>query len=138
MILYLAPIKFMLNNSVVKFVSAKFDSDVVIDNYTPHTVNIFTDGGEEIISIVSSGIARASEIHQTVDTLSTGDEKIPVDNVSYGDVNGLPPEKEGVYHVVSLITALQCVGKRNDLLIVSGTVRDDQGRIIGCTGFARV
>lgn len=138
MILYLAPIKSMLNNSVVKFDSVKFGS-VTIDNFTPHTINVFSSYGEkQLFSIVSSGVARAAESHELMDTLSTDDFNIPVDRVSYGTVDGLPPEKEGVFHVVSLITALQCVGKRNDLLIVSGTVRDDQGRIMGCTGFARV
>lgn len=138
MILYLAPIKSMLNNSVVKFDSVKFGS-VTIDNFTPHTIHVFSSYGEkQLFSIVSSGVARAAESHELMDTLSTDDFNIPVDRVSYGTVDGLPPEKEGVFHVVSLITALQCVGKRNDLLIVSGTVRDDQGRIMGCTGFARV
>lgn len=128
----------MLNNSVVKFDSVKFGS-VTIDNFTPHTINVFSSYGEkQLFSIVSSGVARAAESHELMDTLSTDDFNIPVDRVSYGTVDGLPPEKEGVFHVVSLITALQCVGKRNDLLIVSGTVRDDQGRIMGCTGFARV
>ena len=129
----------MLKDSLVSFVSAKFDSEVIIDNYTPHTINIFTDDGEkQLISIVSSGVARAKETHETVETLSTGDFNVPVDRVSYGDVDGLPPERDGVYHIVSLITALQCANKRKDLLIVSGTVRDDQGRIVGCTGFARL
>lgn len=140
MILYLAPIVFMFINSVISFVSPMFDNKVVtVDNYTPHLISIYTPNGKnQICGITSSGIARAAEIHDNVDTLSTGDFSIPVDRVSYGDVDGLPPEKEGVFHVVSLITALQCAGKRNDLLIVSGTVRDDQGRIIGCTGFARM
>lgn len=127
----------MLNNSIVKFVSAELGS-VLIDNYTPHTINVFSEKTHsEIVSIPSSGIARAKETHETIDILTTDNFNVPVDKVSYGDVEGLPPEREGVYHVVSLITSLQC-RSRSDLLIVSGTVRDDQGRIIGCTGFARV
>lgn len=137
MILYLAPILFMFINSSVKLVSDKFGV-VTIDNYTPHLVSLYTpDGKTQLCGITSSGVARAKETHETVDTLSTDGFNVPVDRVIYGDVEGLPPEKEGLYHVVSLITALQC-RSRNDLLIVSGTVRDDQGRIIGCTGFARV
>lgn len=140
MILYLAPIVFMFINSVISFVSPMFDNKVVtVDNYTPHLISLYTpDGKTQLCGITSSGIARAKEIHETIDRLTTDNFNVPVDKVSYGEVEGLPPEKEGVYHVVSLITVLQCAGKRNDLLIVSGTVRDDQGRIIGCTGFARV
>lgn len=138
MILYLAPILFMFINSSVKLVSDKFGV-VTIDNYTPHLISLYTaDGKTQLCGITSSGVARAKETHETVDTLSTDGFNVPVDRVIYGTVDGLPPEREGVYHVVSLITVLQCMGKRNDLLIVSGTVRDDQGRIIGCTGFARV
>lgn len=140
MILYLAPIVFMFINSVISFVSPMFDNKVVtVDNYTPHLISIYTpDGKTQLCGIESSGIARASESHETVDTFSSDEFEISVDKVSYGEVDGLPPEKEGVFHVVSLITALQCVNKRKDLIIVSGTVRDEKGRIIGCTGFARV
>lgn len=140
MILYLAPIVFMFIKSSISFVSPMFDNKVVtVDNYTPHVIHLYSpDGKTQLCGITSSGIARASETHETVDILSTDDFSISVDKISYGTVNGLPPEREGVYHVVSLITVLQCMGKRNDLLIVSGTVRDDQGKIIGCTGFARV
>lgn len=137
MILYLAPIKIMFINSVVNLVSRELGS-VLIDNYTPHIITLYTpDGKNQICGITSSGIARAKETHETIDTLTTDNFNVPVDKVSYGDVEGLPPEREGLYHVVSLITSLQC-RSRNDLLIVSGTVRDEQGRIIGCTGFARV
>ena len=139
MILYLAPIKTMLNNYLINCKSVTIDGECTIDNFTPHAIHVYApDGEKQLFSIVSSGVARAKETHETVDTLSTGDFNVPVDRVIYGDVDGLPPEKEGTFHVVSLITALQCAGKRNDLLIVSGTVRDEQGRIIGCTGFARV
>ena len=136
MILYLASILFMFINSVISFVSDEFGT-ISVDNYTPHIINLYSPNGKnQICGISSSGIARSKEFHETVDTLSTDGCSVPVDRVSYGEVEGLPPEKEGVYHIVSMITALQCAGKRNDLLIVSGTVRDDQGRIIGCTGFA--
>ena len=139
MILYLAPIKSMLNNYLINCRSVTIDGECNIDNFTPHTIHVYSpDGEKQLFSIVSSGVARASEVHENVDVLYIGDISIPVDRVTYGSVDGLPPEKDGVYHIVSLITALQCANKRNDLLIVSGTVRDDQGRIIGCTGFARV
>lgn len=129
----------MLNNYLINCRSVTIDGECNIDNFTPHTIHVYSpDGEKQLFSIVSSGVARASEVHENVDVLYIGDFSIPVDRVSYGTVNGLPPEKEGVFHIVSLITALQCRGSRNDLLIVSDTVRDDQGRIIGCTGFARV
>ena len=140
MILYLAPIFIMMIKSSVSFVSPEHDNNIItVDNYTPHLISLYTpDGRTQLYGISSSGVARAKEIHETIDRLTTDNFNVPVDKVSYGEVDGLPPEKEGVYHVVSMITALQCANKRKDLLIVSGTVRDEQGRIIGCTGFARM
>jgi len=49
----------------------------------------------------------------------------------------LPDKQEGVLYIVSRITA-EALPNRDDLLMVDGTVRDDDGRIIGCTGFAQL
>ena len=49
----------------------------------------------------------------------------------------LPNEQEGVLYIVSRITA-EALPNRDDLLMVDGTVRDDGGRIIGCTGFSQL
>ena len=49
----------------------------------------------------------------------------------------LPDKQEGVLYIVSRITA-EALPNRDDLLMVDGTVRDDDGRIIGCTGFSQL
>jgi len=52
-------------------------------------------------------------------------------------VDNLPEPQEGVYYIVSR-QVMEAKPERNDLLIVNGAVRDDNGKIIGVTGFARI
>ena len=52
-----------------------------------------------------------------------------------GNETALPEPVEGTYYIVSRI-ACEAMPERSDLLMVDGTVRDDNGRIIGCTGFS--
>ena len=47
----------------------------------------------------------------------------------------LPVAPNGTFYIVSRIAAL-AMPERTDLLMVDGTIRDENGRIIGCTGFA--
>ena len=41
------------------------------------------------------------------------------------------------YYLVSALTA-QAVKNRHDILIVDGAVRDNEGKIVGCTAFGRI
>ena len=56
--------------------------------------------------------------------------------VVYGESN-LPDYEEGVYYIVSALVA-NAYPERKDLLMVNETIRDDDGRIIGCKSFAVV
>ena len=65
---------------------------------------------------------------------------IPLVEVQYGRLEGLPRPSLGVYLVVSAITAqaARAQGRdTSDLLLTTGLVRDAEGRIVGCTAFAR-
>jgi hypothetical protein len=53
------------------------------------------------------------------------------------NVENLPEPEAGVYYIVSR-QVMEAKPERDDLLIVNGSVRDDNGKIIGVTGFARV
>ncbi len=60
---------------------------------------------------------------------------------SFGETIDLPEYQDGVYLVVSIITAnaAKANGRRvDDLLITTDTVRDETGRIVGCKAFARI
>lgn len=63
---------------------------------------------------------------------------IKVNSTSFGEVEGLPEPQEGTIFIVSALVAQALRGVRDDLVIPDDTVRDEQGRIIGCKSFARV
>ena len=113
-------------------------------NTTPHAITILADGGSVTIDSSDVSIRVASETTcdevTFVGPLLVEIRKRKFTSVTYSEGGvemPLPPEQEGVLYIVSRITAEALPG-RSDLLMVDGTVRDDDGRIIGCTGFAQL
>lgn len=89
--------------------------------------------------IQSSGVVRAAQ-ENTPDGTIPGSPEYPVSRVKFGAVEGMPDPQPDTVYVVSQITAaaLKEQGRTDDILIVDRTVRDSEGKIIGCEGFARV
>ena len=128
---------------------------IEIINLTPHAVALYSmEDCQEVVQgkyktlvlkegatpkcvYPSEGVARASAVKAEVDHLEIGDLVVPVNSTTYGTPEGLPEPVEGRYYIVSALTAQAAVG-RKDLLIVDSTVRDGEGRIVGCTAFGRV
>lgn len=122
-----------------------------IVNLTPHAVALYSiadceeqtkgnytslvlkEGATPLVTYPSQGVARVSASKEQVDTVNG----IPVYATSFGEVEGLPPEREDTYLIVSAMTA-QAARFRADLLVVDGAVRDKDGRICGCTAFGRI
>ena len=106
-------------------------------NLTPHEVKI-VDGGNNVVAVFpSDGVARASQHDVLVDEINS----IPVVKTEFGEVLGLPEPTEGTVFIVSRITVEVARARglnTDDLLITSGAVRDDQGRIVGCRALARL
>ncbi len=108
-----------------------------IVNLTPHKVKVVDDDNNVVATFPSSGVARAYQ-H---DVLASEIDLIPVVKTEFGEVSGLPEPTEGAVFIVSRITveAARAQGRStDDLLVTSGAVRDDQGRIVGCRAFARL
>lgn len=103
-----------------------------IINLTPHDVNLLLE--DDVIVFKSKGIARV----QQKEVLDEYFDRVPIYKNKYGEVEGLPEEKDGVYYIVSFVVASALKDKRNDLLIVTKTERNEKGQIIGCYGFARL
>lgn len=100
-------------------------------NLTPHDINLYKDG-QIIETIVASGtIARVSVTSKTVGEING----FEVRKNAYSEVMNLPKQAEDTIYIVSALVA-QAAKDRDDLVITDGAVRDDNGRIIGCTGFA--
>ena len=108
-----------------------------IVNLTPHTVSICNEDGTIVKSFVSEGIARAKQVAEVVGNL----DGVELVSMKFGEPEDLPDYAEGIYYVVSIITAnaAKAVGRRvDDLLITADPMRDADGRIIGCKRFALV
>ncbi len=107
-------------------------------NLTPHDITVFVGDGSIVIP-ASGTVARVSSIYTHVGDI----DGIPVSEVSYGDVHGLPQPMDGVIYVVSalVLNALKAKGvNRTDVVAPDtdkGAVRDTSGRIIGVRGFIK-
>lgn len=104
-----------------------------IINLTPHAINVVVNG--QTRTFPSEGVARATQTSTQVGSL----EGIPVFRMEYGAPVDLPDPEEGVYYVVSAITATAAreSGRiTSDLLLTANLVRDEAGRVVGCGGFS--
>lgn len=113
-------------------------------NTTPHEINLILEG--TTIAIPTSDVSfRVRSESVKVGQLTVDGSPVDVRARRFSDVTctiggeevPLPNQQEGVFYIVSRITA-EALLERSDLLMVDGTVRDDDGRIIGCTGFAQL
>lgn len=120
-------------------------------NLTPHEIHIVDCGGNAILTVPPSGtVARCTTARETVGALAVWraadgthnmgmdedyDVDIPVTRTRFGAVEGLPDQIPGVFCIVSSVVA-QAARHRQDLLIPDDTVRDSEGRIVGCRSLA--
>ena len=108
-----------------------------IINLTPHCINIYDVDGNEVEKFESMGIARADSFETVVGELNG----IPVVEMSYGALIGLPDPSDGVAYIVSMLTiqaAIQVGRTTSDLYTTADLVRNEQGQIIGCRKLSRV
>lgn len=118
-----------------------------IRNYTPHVVSIIVEGVR--VDYPSEGIIRASQkdvkVDEIVTDLDLGNSSagfiIPVFSSSFGAPEGVPELEDDTIYIVSSLAfqSLKAAGyDMSHFVVPSGTIRDEQGRIIGCKGFARI
>ena len=103
----------------------------MIKNMTPHKIDIVDNEGRIIKSFPSEGKIRISTNTKRCGTI----EGVPLTETEFGECE-LPERKEGIYYIVSLLVC-QAHPNRPDLLIVNETIRDEDGRIIGCQSLSR-
>ena len=125
-----------------------------IHNYTPHDITIIN--GSLKVVLKSEGVIRAKSVQTQVGTVyheehitdDAGHESIdefpvPEYKMTFGEPEGMPMgddiDSDGVY-VVSTIAAqaLKQFGWAGTYMVTCGAIRDEQGRIIGCQGLARI
>jgi len=113
---------------------------MILRNLTAHAVRLIVNG-ILIFEVASEGV-----MARVVDTVGEGQAlevtgasaPIPLRMLAPGaSVQGLPAPEVGVGLVVSRITAFACPARR-DLYFPFDEVRDEGGRIIGCSALGRV
>ena len=105
-----------------------------IINLTPHSVTFVDAMGNEVLTVEPSGqVARCSVTREKIGMIGG----IPVNQTRFGQVSDLPNPQPDTIYIVSAIVA-QAVPDRPDVFIVDDTVRDEQGRIIGCRALSHV
>ena len=117
------------------------ESGVKIVNLTPHAITVLKNGEEIAVYDASGCIARCES-----DTVTVGEiAGIPLTETRFGKLylidrdrvkHELPEQQDGTFYIVSALVAR--VAQREDFIIVDDTVRDDNGRIVGCQSFAHV
>jgi len=101
-----------------------------IINKTPHPVNVITDKGTITFPKAEDPIRLSSEAERNALI-----EGIPVFSVTYGSGN-MPEMADGVIYIVSALVR-STYPDRTDLVVPHDVVRDENGNIIGCKGFAK-
>lgn len=106
---------------------------MIIKNMTPHAVNFVDQDGDILRTVEPSGtVARVSVKTETIGKI----DGIPVTSSVYGEIENLPEPEEGTVFIVSSLVAGRT--DREDVFIPNESVRDEQGRIIGCRSLGRV
>lgn len=101
-------------------------------NLTPHPINLGS------ITLEPAGPApRCATITTQRDPLTIGGVTIPVEEISIGDVAGLPEPQEGLAYIVSRVVA-EAAPERRDLYIPNRLTRDERGRVTGCESLGQV
>ncbi len=102
-------------------------------NLTPHSITFFAENGDAIMELPGCpNPPRVSTIRENYGQV----KGIPVNKVTLGQIQGLPDPQPNTGYIVSRIIAEAVC--RSDLYIPDMTVRDDQGRIIGCQALAQI
>jgi hypothetical protein len=97
-------------------------------NLTPHSVQLVTDTYTETFEPIGT-VARVSTRTQPLAGFPH-----PFVWERYGRTENLPRQQPNTYLIVSGVVQ-DANPTRHDLVVPTGFVRDDAGRIVGCTAF---
>lgn len=99
-----------------------------ITNLTPHALHVHS--GDTTKTFAPSGtVARVSSTSVQVGDL----DGVPLFNTTFGQVQDLPAQQDGVLLVVSALVR-SALPDRKDLASPGDLVRDGNGNVVGCKG----
>ena len=119
-----------------KLEGLKMTNNINVVNCTPHNVNLITTNGN--ITFPKSGIIpRLKEVQNKISSVNSNGIEIDIMQKSFLEPEGLPEPQENTIYIVSALVA-GAAKDRDDLVIPNDTIRDDQGRIVGCRSLAKI
>lgn len=111
----------------------------MILNLTPHPIRLYwaerEDGSDDLDAHLMETFP-PEPVPARLATIELGGG-ISFELVEYGHATGLPPKRDGVQYIVSLVVALALADRRSDLLVPYREVRNSTGTVIGCRSFAQ-
>ena len=115
--------------------------NTVLINLTPHPVDVVDPESGAIVASLppEPEPARVEMERERLGTVVVNSVSIPITRNHLGMPSPLPEPTPGRFYIVSraFAEAVRASGQpRSDLLVPDDPVRDDEGRITGCRGFA--
>lgn len=101
-----------------------------IVNLTPHDITVISQG-KSIVFPKFPVSARVSSKTEILTHFDTSEMRVPLTQVVFGELEGLPEPIEGIFFIVSRIVR-EAAKDRTDLLVPQGLIRDENGQPIGC------
>jgi hypothetical protein len=111
----------------------------VIRNLTPHPVRLYAPEREDGSDDLDEWLLETIPPEPTPARLATIElgEGVRSVMVEFGHAENLPPQRDGVHYIVSLVVALAVAHRREDLLVPYREVRNSSGTVIGCRALAQ-
>lgn len=112
----------------------------MILNLTPHPIRLYANDREDGSDDLNPHLRRVilpESVPARLATIELGTQPDGTELVEYGHARGLPPKRDGVQYVVSLVVALALADRRSDLLVPYREVRNASGTVIGCRQLAQ-
>jgi hypothetical protein len=111
----------------------------VIVNLTPHPIRLYWAEREDGSDDLDSHLMEVFQPEAKPARLATIELGVcdGVEMVEFGHAHDLPPKRDGVRYIVSLVVAISLADRRSDLLVPYREVRNSTGTVIGCRSLAQ-
>ncbi|MFS4103742.1 hypothetical protein [Streptomyces sp. PD-S100-1] len=111
----------------------------MILNLTPHPIRLYWPERQDGIDDLEPHLREVIDpepVPARLATIELGDGSA-FELVEFGHAQNLPPKRDGVQYIVSLVVALALTDRRDDLLVPYREVRNASGTVIGCRSLAQ-
>lgn len=112
----------------------------MIVNLTPHPIRLYDndrEDGMDDLDLHLRAVYGPEPTPARLATIELGPDGSGAELVEFGHAHDLPPKRDGVRYVVSLVVAISLADRRSDLLVPYREVRNASGTVIGCRALAQ-